>query len=409
MGIKEAWQGLIGKTEETKIVAKKEETAIKQIASADLFPIVNIPETTLQKYKKIPLSGLASLGTAFSKLTAASNNSLINSPEPLYRAINPKGIAGTYSKSEFGLNGNIMQINSQGKSVVKGRLQFEEVGTLPFDPTLMVAAVAVMAIEQKLDKLQERVEEVLRFLELEKQAQQRGNLKKLSEISEDYKMYCEDKGFCESRNIIVQDIQRKALGDIEFYKEKISAQLKKQRVIHFSTAADSLMNNVIHEFAEYQLSCYLYSYCTFMDTMLRTDFSTEHIARSRKRMLELADEYNSLFSDCYSQIEKYQHASVNAKIVDGVGIAIKGLAKTVGTIPAAKNKQIDETLLEAGKKLDDKKACTIENKLETVKAFEDNRITAFSDNLASVDLMYNGENSMLTDGENIYVLKANSN
>lgn len=405
MGIKEVWQGLIGKTEGTKIVAKKEKTAIKQIASADLFPIVNIPETTLQKYKKIPLSGLASLGTAFSKLTAASNNSLINSPEPLYRAINPKGIAGTYSKSEFGLNGNIMQINSQGKSVVKGRLQFEEVGTLPFDPSLMVAAVAVMAIEQKLDKLQERVEEVLQFLELEKQAEQRGNLKKLAEISDDYKIYCEDTEFCKSRNIIVQDIERKALGDIEFYKEKISAQIQKQKAIHFSTNADSLMNNVIHEFAEYQLSCYLYSYCTFMDTMLRTDFSTEHIARSRERMLALADEYNTLFSDCYSQIEKYHLDSVDAKLVDGVGTAIKGLAKTVSTIPVAKNKQFDEALIEAGRKLNDKKACTIKDKLETIKVFEDNHIVPFADNLSSVDIMYNGENSMLTDGENVYVLQ----
>ena len=75
--------------------------------------------------------------------------------------------------------------------------------------------------EQKLDKIQESVENVLRFLELEKQARQRGNLRKLAEIADDYKVYCEDETFCNSRNQIVQQIQVNALQDIEFYHENM--------------------------------------------------------------------------------------------------------------------------------------------------------------------------------------------
>ena len=421
MSIKEVWQGLIGKSDKTELISAEEKHDIQQIANMDLFPIVRIPETSLQKYKKIPLAELSTLGSAFSQLQpgvrtiAQTKKTTIGSNNDLYVGIRPN-VAGQLKMNGNTTYGNIMKVNSQGKNVINGRMSFRKIDnlpatettsfTLPIDPTLMVAAVAIMAIEQKLGKIQESVEEVLQFLELDKQAAQRGNLKQLAEIAEDYKMYCEDNTFCDNKNIIVGSIQNEAFKNIEFYKEKISSELQKKKSVHLSTDADSLMNSVIREFAEYQLSCYLYSYCTFMDTMLRKDFSTEHIERSREKMLLLSKEYNALFSECYSQIEKYQNASVDAKITDGVGVALKGLGKAVGTIPIAKDKKFDETLINAGNKLDDKKSLFIKAKLETVKAFEDNRMDAFSDNLSSIDLLYNGENSMLTDGENIYMLQA---
>ena len=277
--------------------------------------------------------------------------------------------------------------------------------TMPIDPTLMVVAVAVMAIEQKIDKLQESVENVLRFLELEKQSKQRGNLKKLTEIAEDYKVYCEDKEFCENRNFIVQKIQTEALADIEFYKENIASQLQKQKSVHTSLNADSLMNDVIRELAEYQLSCYLYSYSTFMDTMLRKDFSSENITRIKERMQPVLSAYDNLYLDCYSQIEKYQHSSIDTKVINSVGVAIKGVGKAVGSIPFIKDGQIDETLIEIGTKLNNKSNSVIGYKLETIKGFKDTHIMPFIDNLSSIDLMYNRENGLLTDGENIYALQ----
>ena len=421
MGLKEAWHGLIGKSEKNELLTTEKEAIIQQIAEANLFPIVKIPETNLDKYKKIPISGLAALGAAFSKIPdtartiTQTKSTSVALKETLFTAINPKGVSGFLKANEYGTDGNIIQVNEQGKQVIAGRMRFKPIDnlplnetysmTIPFDPTLMVVAVAVMAIEQKLDKIQESIESILQFLELDKQATQRGNLKKLAEIAEDYKMYCEDKTFCVNRNITVQSIQTQSLADIEFYREKISSHLKKQKSIHLSSNSDSLMYNVIREFAEYQLSCYLYSYCAFMDTMLRTDFSSKNLNQCKNRMLALAKEYDALYSDCYSQIKKYQRNSIDSRIVDGVGTAIKGLGKAVGTIPIIKDKKFEESLIEVGKKIDDKNACVIDRKLEIIEEFQDNRTSYFIDNLSSIDLMYNGENALLTDGENVYVLQ----
>ena len=81
------------------------------------------------------------------------------------------------------------------------------------------------------------------------------------------------------------------------------------------------------------------------------------------------------------------------------------MGKTVGSIPKISDAQFDEALIEAGQKLNKKNSINIDRKLETVEQFKDNHIEYFLDNLSSVDLMYNGENAMLTDGENLYVLQ----
>ena len=421
MGIKKTLRGLVNKKKKSVPTETENGLAIQQIADADLFPIVKIPEISLQKYNKIPISGLASLGAAFSKLPLSARTitqtktSEAALKETLFVGINPRKISGFLRADQYGTVGNIMQVNEQGKQVIAGRMRFKPVDnlplnesysiTMPIDPTLMVVAVAVMAIEQKIDKLQESVENVLRFLELEKQSKQRGNLKKLTEIAEDYKVYCEDKEFCENRNFIVQKIQTEALADIEFYKENTASQLQKQKSVHTSLNADSLMNDVIRELAEYQLSCYLYSYSTFMDTMLRKDFSSENITRIKERMQTVLSAYDNLYLDCYSQIEKYQHSSIDTKVINSVGVAIKGVGKAVGSIPFIKDGQIDETLIEIGTKLNNKSNSVIGYKLETIKGFKDTHIMPFIDNLSSIDLMYNRENGLLTDGENIYALQ----
>ena len=387
----------------------------------DLFPVIKVPESSLQKYKKVPVAGLAALGTAFTKLPVAARTIVQNvttsvaTDETLFVGINPKGVPGYLLQNQYGTVGNIMQINDQGKQVIAGRMRFKPLNSLPvnettqtvvpFDPTLMVVAVAVMAIEQKLDKIQASVEEVLKFLELEKQARQRGNLRKLAEIAEDYKVKCGDKEFCTNRNVIAQKIQVEAMQDIEFYQEKVAMELQKQKAIHMHKDTTMLLDSVTHEFAEYQLASYLYAYSSFLDVMLRRDFSTATLNSTTDKMKKMAARYDALYSECQSQLAQYQRNSIETKVVGGLGIAAKELGKAIGSIPVVKEGPVDEALISAGASLGSKNRRAVAKLVEGLSAFQDNRMTSFVDSLSSVNLIYNRENSMLTDGENIYVLQ----
>lgn len=419
MALKEAWNALIGKTEEKELVITEQST---DIDISELFPIVSIPETQMDKYQKIPMAGLAALGTAFSRLPEAARTivqtttSEVGLKETLFVGINPKGVPGYLIENQYGTVGNIMQINEQGKQVIAGRMRFKALDslpltetattTIPYDPTLMVIAVAVMAIEQKLDKIQESVESVLQFLELEKQAKQRGNLRKIAEISNDYKLCCNDEAFCSSRANIVQNIQTAAYGDIEFYSEKVAEKLRQKKFLHLSKDTDSLVNSVLHEFAEYQLACYINSYCAFLDLMLRKNFSTDGINNVVSKLSAISVRYQELHSQCHSQIATYQRSAIENKVVGGAGIIATNLGKAIAAIPVIKEGPVDEALISAGKSLGKMNRDSVAEKLESLDAFEDDRSGMFIESLQRIDFIYNAENSIVTDGENLYMLCA---
>lgn len=418
MAIKDAWNALIGKNNSTDI-AHIEETAIATVAS-DAFPVVKLKDSQLAAYKQIPLTGLAALGTAFAQLPngartiVESVTKTVATNETLFVGINPKGIPGFLRENEFGTTGNIMQINSQGKQVIAGRMRFKAIDGLPInettttvmpvDPMLMVVAVALMTIEKKLDGIQKSVDEVMQFLKQEKQSRQRGNLNMLSEIMEDYKINCRNEKHCMSRINEVLSIKTASLQDIDFYQNQISSELKQQKGLHGSKASQDLIDAVAYQFAEYQLACHLYAFSSFLDVMLQGDFSTASIECVTEKMVAMSKRYEALYADCHSQMAKYQRSSIEAQIVGGIGVATKGLGKAIGAVSVIREGPVDEALISAGDSIGRYNRDTVRQKLQTLEIFEDSRMTLFVENLQSVNLLHNTENAMLTDGTYLYLL-----
>ena len=387
---------------------------------SELFPVVHIPETTLRRYRKLPVTGLAALGAAFAQLPAAARTVVQTTTtqaatnETLFVAINPKGVPGFLIEDQFGTVGNIMQINEQGRQVIAGRMRFKAVDALPvnetvktvipFDPVTIVVAVAIMAIDQKLNKIQASVEDVLRFLELDKQAKQRGDLRTLAEIVEDYKDKCDDRAFCANRNTTAQAIRADAMRDIEFYQERVGMALQKQKSIHHYRDAAALLDSVVREFAEYQLACYRYAYASFLDVILRRDLSAVTLDRTTEKLNRVSTRYDALYAECRSQIAQYQRGAIESKVVGGLGTAAKGLGRAIGSIPVIKEGPVDEALIGAGRSLGKKNRKSVESRMEGLTAFQDNKMSAFLESLATLHLLYDTKDSMLTDGEALYVL-----
>ena len=202
----------------------------------------------------------------------------VDTGEMLFTAINPKGATGFLRMGEYGTSGNI--VDSQ--NVITGRMYFKPVENvpltqttttvMPFDPATMAVAVALMRIEEKLDALQKTAEETLQFLKLDKQSKQRGDLNALSDIFEECRRNGNDASFRALRNVEVQAIRREAQQNMLFYQEQVSRRLQEQSALHDSQAVRGMLNAVTDEFREYQLSCYLYAFSTFLDVVLQGRF-----------------------------------------------------------------------------------------------------------------------------------------
>ena len=419
MAFKDFFGKVFNKSNSSDIMPEKSE--IVPFAS-DAFPVVKLSDSQLSVYKSIPLSGLASIGTAFSQMPAGARTIVetvsknVTTNETLFVGINPKGVPGFLRENAYGTTGNIIQVNSQGKQVIAGRMRFKAVGnlpvtettttTLPIDPTLMIVAVALMTIEKKLDGIQKSVEEVLQFLKQEKQSRQRGNLNMLTEIMDDYKINCKNEQFCISRASEVLSIKTAAYQDIDFYQSQIEIELQKQQGIHGAKDAQSILDAVTYQFAEYQLACHIFAFSSFLCVMLQKDFEVALIENETAKMLAMVKRYETLYADCHTQIAKYQRSAIEAKLLDSVGVVAQGVGKAIGAIPIIKDGSLDEALISAGESISQYNQDAVQRKLNHFETLEVNRMNPFIDNLKTVTLLCNTPNAMITDGENLYVLQS---
>lgn len=420
MSLKDVWKKFSQKND-SENDDLKEVLDVAPLAS-DAFPVVKMDSERLSAYRAIPLSGLASLGAAFFQMSEGTRTVVqtvtknVATDEPLYVAFNPKNILGFMRENEYGTVGNIMQVNAQGKQVIAGRMRYKRIDNLPttetsvtqlpIDPMLMVVAVALMNIEKKLDGIQKSVEEVMQFLKQEKQSKQRGNLNMLTEIMEDYKANCQSETFCVSRLGEVLSIKTSAYQDIDFYQNRIAAELQKKKTIHSAKDAQTILDEITYQFAEYQLACHLFAFSSFLDVLLQRNFDAEHIESMTEKMNAMAERYGALYDDCYRQIAKYQGTAIEAKILGGIGHATKGLGKAIAAIPVVRDGSVDEALISAGDSIEKHNQEALRLRLQGFEVFEDNRMAPFVENLQNVNLLYNTQNAIITDGINMYVLGA---
>ena len=415
MALKDMVKSLISKREAPVQTQPQD----KALLTATDFPIIHAADVDLSKYQKVPLMGLAALGAAFSTLPEAARTitntvtTQVGTGTPVFAGFWPEGVIGKMVDKGLGFSGNITNIN--GGSGIVGRMRYKLIdggipittttnSVIPFDPMTMVVAAALISIDKKLDTLQEKAEEILQFLKLEKQSKQRGNLNMLAEITEEYKRDCNNEKTCALRVVAVQDIKREAHQDILFYQEQIARKLQEQKALHGMQKAQNLMDSVMSEFYEYQLASYLYAYTSFMEVMLQKNF--EAAPAVAEKMTAHAKKYTELYNDCRSQIASYQRTAIEAQLLGGLGSVAKTVGQKIAAVPVLSKGPVDEALISAGESIGKFNKDAVAKKLEAFAPLEDSRMLTFIENVRRLDLLYNRADGMITDGENLYIMEA---
>ena len=129
------------------------------------------------------------------------------------------------------------------------------------------------------------------------------------------------------------------------------------------------------------------------------------IEKAAEKMKAVATRYEVLYTECHAQIAKYHRSSIEAQIIGGIGVATKGLGKAIAAVPIIREGPVDEALINAGDSIGKFNRDTAQKRLEAFEPFADSRMGSFIENIQTLDLLYNTENAMLTDGSNLYVLK----
>lgn len=412
MALKDIIRGLTGRK------PAADQSAPAPLAS-DLFPVIQASGVDMARYRKLPLESIGALGAAFAALpeSARTVTSTIvgqtTSPVPLFVQLNPGNVKGFTRTGPTGTNGNIYHINAQGKQVIAGRMTYQQTGSLPvsgvsasvipFDPMTLAIAAALAGIRMQLDEVQQKAEEILQFLKADKQSRQRGNLNALAEIMADYRREGGSERFCALHFPSVQSVKRDAFQDMDFYHNRVSAVLQKQKGLHGSGHVQMLTEELLPELREYQLACHLYGYATLLETLLGGDFTPDALQTAIGRSHDCADRYNSLYGQCHEQLGSYQRGALQARLLGSLGSMSRSLGEKIAATPVLRNGPVDEALISAGQSLAQRNHDAAAGLLEQFEPLADCPIAPFADALQMLAATQQPA-GLLCDGEALYVL-----
>lgn len=372
----------------------------KVMMNAEVHPVKIEKDVPLETYTKLPLSNISTLGVAFEPLMAAAQHvfgDAAGTQSGLYRVTIPNGRRLATFNDGSGYLGSVLT-ESGGVGGGQARLN-----PLVCDPTMLFMAAALANINKKLDSIQEIQQELLDFLAQKERSELKGDLNFLTDVMNNYKFNWNNDKYKNSNHIKVLDIMQSAERKIDFYKERISSMLNKRSLFHSDQEVKRQLEKMQSEFKDYQISLYLYAFSSFLQVMLLENFNAAYLDGIAHKIEDYSFEYRDLYTKSFAKIEKYANSSIQSSLLKGLATANKIAGEAIAKVPVISKSQIDETLIEAGEKVENfgskRAAKTIGQFIEKQSAY----VRPFIDNINVINKLYNQPLELLLDGDNLYL------
>ena len=373
-----------------------------------------------KEYTKVSLSDIALLGGSFSFITPffRTINQTFNynfgneiaGQEGLYRVFF-NGNQGQLAKAKDG-SGFLGTIVNNG---IVGQSRLQKVDsipvncntTLPINPMFIAAAVALKSIDMKLDDIKEKQEEILDFLNADKESKLIADLEILGDVLNSYKYNFENEKFINSKLILIQTINRESLSNIQFYKSQVTNLLIDNAPIHLNFNNEDKISKVHNKLNYYKLANYLYAYSSFIEVLLLKSFDTNSLEKIIYKIQELSNQYRLFYTECYNVLDNYSDNSIENQFLKGLSSFSKDTGKVISNIPFLGDFQLDEALTDLGKNISKEKKKSTKKVMKKLTANKDSDLNLFINNLKNIDQIYNHPLEIYYDEENIYLPNKN--
>ena len=171
--------------------------------------------------------------------------------------------------------------------VVEGDIA-TSVTQVPYDPTSLFMAAAIAQINQKLDSIQESVDEMFEYMRQRDKANMRGDLKTLADILNGYSFNCGDATYMANAHMKVLDIEHASTRDMELFRSQAQADLKKKGFIEVRDDVKRRLDKVLDYLKDYQLATYIHAFSLFLEPMLTQNFKPAKLADAAAKSSGLA-------------------------------------------------------------------------------------------------------------------------
>lgn len=375
----------------------REELVAKQLASTKIHLALTQERADVSGAIKLPLERVPQLGIALASLpsTFRTVTNTVSVPmllRPTDKFGNPLDPSILQSfKDGSGLMGSY---RDAAKGFGQARLHVVEgdiatsVTQVPYDPTSLFMAAAIAQINQKLDSIQESVDEMFEYMRQRDKANMRGDLKTLADILNGYSFNCGDATYMANAHMKVLDIEHASTRDMELFRSQAQADLKKKGFIEVRDDVN------IHAFS------------LFLEPMLTQNFEPAKLADTAAKIEADSLAYRELYTECYDALEASAADTIDVALLGGIASAGKMLGRVIAATPIGEFTPIDEALEGAGEdigRFNDEQSEKLIEKLHQAKTPD---VAPFRQSIMEIDTLYNRPTQIAVDAENVYILPA---
>lgn len=406
-------QKAIAKQNQGSSKRDESEGIARQVLGIELQPQDSDIPVSLDKATKLPMAEIASLGTAFASVPESfrtATQAIAPVADNLYRVILPEGATGVLKAAkEGGSHGfAIMQDGSSRLATLVPADGIQQVATtVPYDPTSLFMAAALMEINKKLDAIQETQQEMFEYIRNKDKAELRGDLETLSDVLANYRFNWDNAQYKNNKHILVQQIRNDAEKAIIQHRAQIKGKLGSKGPIHIDKDVRDAAGAIRDELEEYRLSIYLYSFSSFLEVMLLENFDPEYLAATAGKIEERSLAYRMLYTKTYDALESQADTSVRAMALGGLSGAVGFLGKAIEKTPVGDLTPIDEALQDASKDIGEFSKGVKRDMMRKITDAHSSDVRPFAENIENVNRLYNEPTMLIADGDAIYVLPIN--
>lgn len=388
----------------------KNNTTIKKIIDIEFTPIKKSFTVKKENAIKFPLDKISSYGINFATLASALSSALKTMPivgETLYRATDSAGNAVKLTQMFKDGSGFL----GSSRNFINGfqQFRFHEVASVGnaaevFNPSMIIDACAMVQINLKLDSIMDMQKEIFDYIKIKDYAKQKGDMKELLEIINDYKYYWEDENYRNDKIKLVQEIKRSSEQWIAQYNDLAKKETKNNPSLYLGTHTKRKANSVAFYLKGYQTAIYIYSFSVFLEKILRENFQKSLIDSAKDRINKHISKYLNLVDLCQRQIIDDSRITHKAGFLNGIVLSTYYLGNSTKDIPILRNTSICQKLIDASKDLHVKKWDDINKTKNLLGDCCVNESQFFVDSLNEISRLYNGDIELLSDGKDIYLL-----
>lgn len=364
---------------------------------------------------KLPLERIPQLGVAFASL-----------PSMFRTVTNTVGVPTLLQVTDkFGnpLDPSILQSFKDGSGLMGsyrdaakgfGQARFHavegdiatSVTQVPYDPTSLFMAAAIAQINQKLDSIQESVDELFEYMRQRDNANMRGNLKTLADILNGYGLNYSNDIEMAHAHMKVLDIKQASAQDMELFRSQAQTGLKKKGFVEARDGVSRRLDKVLDYLKDYQLATYIHAFSLFLEPMLAKNFESAKLADAAAKIEADSLAYRELYTVCYDALEASTADALDTALLGGIASAGKLLGSAIAKTPVGDHTLIDEALDEAGEgigRFNDEQSKKLIEELHQAKTPD---VAPFRQSVMEVDTLYNRPTQIAVDAENVYILPA---